>query len=202
MSGGGDFLQYQLYKEAARTNVWGDSGADLLNPGVSPSSAPRVVTVYGRVFAGQDQVNTGHLDRLLKIYFFQAGVSVWRHQHGPVQHASELDIVDVARAAGEEALVLHAPHRLPDAKAVHVFLLRCMADHTRAGEKGKSRWWMPSGRSASITAFATAGSAPVVRLMVMRSGAGSSVVWATGLSDRIQASAVRPPHHPADRTTQ
>src|SRR6185503_2519513 len=84
------------------------------------------------------------------------------HEHGPVQHASELDIVDVARAAGEEALVLHAPHRLPDAKAVHVFLLRCMADHTRAGEKGKSRWWMPSGRSASITAFATAGSAPVV----------------------------------------
>lgn len=64
MSGGADFLQYQLYKEAARTNVWGDSGADLVNPGAAPSMAPRVVTVYGRVFAGQDVSSGGYADTI------------------------------------------------------------------------------------------------------------------------------------------
>jgi spore coat protein U-like protein len=64
MSGGGDFLQYQLYKENARTNVWGDSGADLVNPGVSPSMAPRVLTVYGRVFAAQDVTSGGYADTI------------------------------------------------------------------------------------------------------------------------------------------
>jgi len=70
MAGGGDFLQYQLYKEAARTNVWGNSGADLLNPGVSPSIVPRVVTVYGRVFAGQDVTSGGYNDTILATITF------------------------------------------------------------------------------------------------------------------------------------
>ena len=70
MSGGGDFLQYQLYKEAARTNVWGDSGADLLNPGVSPSMVARAVTVYGRVFAGQDVTSGGYSDTILATITF------------------------------------------------------------------------------------------------------------------------------------
>ena len=64
MTGGGDFLQYQLYKEAGRTNVWGNSGADLVNPGAAPSMAPRVVTVYGRVFAAQDVSSGGYADTI------------------------------------------------------------------------------------------------------------------------------------------
>jgi spore coat protein U-like protein len=70
MSGGGDFLQYQLYKEAARTNVWGNSGADLLDPGASPSMAARVVTVYGRVFAGQDVTSGGYSDTIVATITF------------------------------------------------------------------------------------------------------------------------------------
>jgi spore coat protein U-like protein len=70
MSGGGDFLEYQLYKEAARNNVWGNSGADLVNPGVSPSMAPRVVTVYGRVFAGQDVTSGGYSDSIVATITF------------------------------------------------------------------------------------------------------------------------------------
>ena len=37
------------------------------------------------------------------------------------------------------------------------------------------------------------GNAPVARVIVIRSGAGSNVVSATGLSDSTQASPVRPP---------
>jgi spore coat protein U-like protein len=70
MSGGGEFLQYQLYKEAARTNIWGNSGADLLNPGASPSMAPRVVNVYGRVFAGQDVTRGAYTDTIVATITF------------------------------------------------------------------------------------------------------------------------------------
>jgi spore coat protein U-like protein len=53
-AGGADYLNYELYKEAARTNVWGNSGTALLDPGAAPSKAARSITVYGRVAAGQD----------------------------------------------------------------------------------------------------------------------------------------------------
>jgi spore coat protein U-like protein len=58
MINGTQFLTYELYKEAARTNIWGDAGAGLVNPGAAPSIAPRALTVYGRIPAGQD-VGTG-----------------------------------------------------------------------------------------------------------------------------------------------
>jgi spore coat protein U-like protein len=64
MSGGGDFLTYELYKDASRTTVWGNSGTGLLNPGVSPSMAARTVSVYGRVPAAQDSTVAGYSDTI------------------------------------------------------------------------------------------------------------------------------------------
>ncbi len=45
--GGGDLLRYGLYRDAARTQVWGDSGSDLQNGTGSGSSVSH--TVYGRL---------------------------------------------------------------------------------------------------------------------------------------------------------
>src|SRR5262249_6891230 len=41
-------------------------------------------------------------------------------------------------------------------------LPRCIAAHTRAGVAGISMWSTPTARSASTTAFITAGGAPIV----------------------------------------
>jgi spore coat protein U-like protein len=54
MTDGADFMTYELYKDNGRTQIWGNSGTDLLTPAVAPSSAPRSFTVYGRVDAAQD----------------------------------------------------------------------------------------------------------------------------------------------------
>ena len=43
-----------MYKDSARTAVWGDAGGALYSAGAAPSKAPRAFTVYGRVPAGQD----------------------------------------------------------------------------------------------------------------------------------------------------
>ena len=58
-----------------------------------------------------------------------------------------------------------------------------MADQTRSGVHGRSRWRMPRCDSASITAFCTAGVAPMVAASPMPlapsgfSGDGVSVEW-------------------------
>lgn len=52
--GASDYLTYELYKDSGRTAVWGNSGADLNDPGPAPSKAPRAITIYGRVAGGQD----------------------------------------------------------------------------------------------------------------------------------------------------
>ena len=62
MAGGADLLTYELYKDSARTAVWGNSGADLLNPATAPSKAPRSFTIYGRVPAGQDVLAAAYAD--------------------------------------------------------------------------------------------------------------------------------------------
>jgi spore coat protein U-like protein len=53
INGAGDFLAYELYKEAAYTNVWGDTGADrvtVLGTGIDPDpSVYETVDVYGLV---------------------------------------------------------------------------------------------------------------------------------------------------------
>jgi spore coat protein U-like protein len=53
-NGASEFLTYELYQDAGRTTVWGNSGAGLYSPGAAPSKVGRNFTVYGRVVANQD----------------------------------------------------------------------------------------------------------------------------------------------------
>ena len=54
MKVGSEYLSYELYKESGRTNVWGNSGADLFTPGAAPGSTGTAYDVFGRVPKGQD----------------------------------------------------------------------------------------------------------------------------------------------------
>ena len=54
MSGGTDFLTYELYQNTGRTTVWGSGAAAGQPIAAAPSKAARTFTVYGRVPAGQD----------------------------------------------------------------------------------------------------------------------------------------------------
>ena len=47
-------LRYDLFRDGARTQRWGDGPADALLAGEAPSEAPRAFIVYGRVFSNQD----------------------------------------------------------------------------------------------------------------------------------------------------
>jgi spore coat protein U-like protein len=70
LSNGGEFLTYELYKEAARTNVWGGSGSGLVNPGAAPSKTARTLTVYGRVAGGQDAATGSYTDTIVATITF------------------------------------------------------------------------------------------------------------------------------------
>jgi spore coat protein U-like protein len=52
--GSSNYLAYELYSDAGRTTVWGNSGGGLYNPGAAPSKTARNFTVYGRVTSNQD----------------------------------------------------------------------------------------------------------------------------------------------------
>lgn len=54
MRNGGEYLTYELYKETARTNVWGNAGGALVTVGSVSSNAVQTLTVYGRIPPGQD----------------------------------------------------------------------------------------------------------------------------------------------------
>lgn len=54
MTGGGDTLTYELYKDSGRTTVWGNTGAALFTPPSAPGKGGSAYTIYGRVAGGQD----------------------------------------------------------------------------------------------------------------------------------------------------
>lgn len=72
VSGGTNYLTYELYKEAGRTNIWGNSGADLVTPATDPaaSNAPVDLTVYGRVPAAQNVVAGNYADTVVATVTF------------------------------------------------------------------------------------------------------------------------------------
>jgi len=54
ISGGGDTLDYNLYRDSARTEVWGDgSGNTYVQTGIGTGGSTHL-TVYGRIPAGQN----------------------------------------------------------------------------------------------------------------------------------------------------
>jgi spore coat protein U-like protein len=53
MAKSGEYLTYEIYSDSGRSQVWGNSGSDLVS--YSPTSkASHNLSVYGRVAAGQD----------------------------------------------------------------------------------------------------------------------------------------------------
>ena len=64
-SGTGDFLVYETYKDASRTQRWGDGETDRLDGGVAPSRDPRQFIVYGRVPGNQDVAQGSFQDTIL-----------------------------------------------------------------------------------------------------------------------------------------
>jgi spore coat protein U-like protein len=55
LTGPSDTLDYNLYLDAARTTVWGEGGSTSTYTNASPpNSTAIVVTIYGRISAGQD----------------------------------------------------------------------------------------------------------------------------------------------------
>ena len=66
MSGGGtNVLEYELYKDANRTQRWGADAGERYDGGVAPSRDPRDFIVYGRVPGAQDVPEGSFQDTIL-----------------------------------------------------------------------------------------------------------------------------------------
>ncbi len=61
---GGAFLRYDLYSDAGRLARWGVQAGRVQLP-ASPSTAPRVLSVYGRIPPNQDVVVGDYLDEVV-----------------------------------------------------------------------------------------------------------------------------------------
>ena len=59
------FLEYEAYKDSARTQRWGNSFGERYDGGVAPSRDPRQFIVYGRVMGGQDVPEGAFQDTVL-----------------------------------------------------------------------------------------------------------------------------------------
>jgi spore coat protein U-like protein len=60
-----EFLTYELYKDAGRTQVWGNTETDGLDIVAAPSRDPRTFTAYGSVAAAQDATVGNYTDTVV-----------------------------------------------------------------------------------------------------------------------------------------
>ena len=65
MSGGTDFLTYELYTDTGRSTVWGSGAGAGQTIAAAPNKNPRTFTVYGRVPAGQDVGAASYADTVV-----------------------------------------------------------------------------------------------------------------------------------------
>jgi spore coat protein U-like protein len=67
MTKSGEVLTYNLYRNAARTNVWGDGtgGTSVYTRANPPNNSNVNVTIYGRIPAGQDVSAGAYADTVL-----------------------------------------------------------------------------------------------------------------------------------------
>lgn len=61
MTFGTDQLNYNLYRDSARANIWGDGSPGTVHVAVNGNGLPQNYTVYGTIPAGQNTVPTGAL---------------------------------------------------------------------------------------------------------------------------------------------
>ncbi|UIJ46866.1 spore coat U domain-containing protein [Sphingomonas cannabina] len=64
MTNGANTLSYALYREAARTNNWGNTPGTDTPPPTTAGALPTTLTVYGRVPAGQNVPAGGYTDTI------------------------------------------------------------------------------------------------------------------------------------------
>ena len=62
--GAAEYLNYELYSDAAHTVVWG-TGTNGLDIGAAPNRNPRSITVYGRVPQAQDATVGSYTDTVV-----------------------------------------------------------------------------------------------------------------------------------------
>jgi spore coat protein U-like protein len=59
------FLAYQIYKDASRTEIWGNDFSNNLDVPTAPSVDPRTYTAYGRIPGAQDANVGSYVDVVL-----------------------------------------------------------------------------------------------------------------------------------------
>lgn len=65
IQGGTAYLNYELYKDASRTEVWGDDSSTGFDVPAAPNRNPRTFTTYGRVASGQDATVGNYSDTVI-----------------------------------------------------------------------------------------------------------------------------------------
>jgi spore coat protein U-like protein len=63
--GAAEYLTYELYKDTAHANIWGNTDTDALDIPAAPNRNPRNFTVYGRVAAAQDATVGSYTDTVV-----------------------------------------------------------------------------------------------------------------------------------------
>jgi spore coat protein U-like protein len=63
--GAAEYLAYEIYKDTAHANIWGDTADTALDIPAAPNRNPRVFTAYGRVPAAQDATVGNYTDTLV-----------------------------------------------------------------------------------------------------------------------------------------
>jgi spore coat protein U domain-containing protein, fimbrial subunit CupE1/2/3/6 len=64
LSGAGQFLDYQLYRDSVRTQVWSTGDLAVQIPSAGGAHAPNILTIYGRIPAGQNILAGTFTDRV------------------------------------------------------------------------------------------------------------------------------------------
>lgn len=58
-------LNYEIYKDAARTSRWGNTVDESLDLGAAPNRNPRTYTAYGRIPAARDATVGSYTDTVV-----------------------------------------------------------------------------------------------------------------------------------------
>ena len=60
-----EYLTYELYKEAGRATIWGDTATTGLDIPAAPNQTPRDFPVYGRVAQAQEAAVGAYTDTVV-----------------------------------------------------------------------------------------------------------------------------------------
>jgi spore coat protein U-like protein len=63
--GAAEYLTYEIYKDTAHANIWGDTADTALDIPAAPNRNPRTFTAYGRVPAAQDATVGNYTDTVV-----------------------------------------------------------------------------------------------------------------------------------------